>query len=127
MSLDSILRRLQLRRPARRASHRHSSHKPRFEALEDRCLLSLTTFASYSAGTEPQNVVAADFNDDGRLDLAVANSSANSVSVLLGNANGSFSRLGASTPARTRSRSRSATSTATARWTWPWPIAGPTA
>ena len=31
-----------------------------------------------------------DFNGDGRLDLAVANSSSNTVSILLGNANGTF-------------------------------------
>ena len=35
-------------------------------------------------------VVTGDFNGDGRLDLAVANSSSNSVSILRGNANGTF-------------------------------------
>ncbi len=42
----------------------------------------------YGVGSAPQAVVAADFNNDGQLDLATAN--AGSVSVLLGNANGTF-------------------------------------
>ena len=90
MFLDSILNRLQLRRTRRRAKHVQAGRRPRFEALEDRCLLSLTAATSYPAGTAPQAIVAADFNNDGRLDLVVANSSTNSVSVLLGNGNGTF-------------------------------------
>jgi hypothetical protein len=35
-------------------------------------------------------VIAADFNGNGMLDLAVANSGSNTVSVLLGNGNGTF-------------------------------------
>src|SRR3954452_8277248 len=37
-----------------------------------------------------QAVLTADFNGDGRLDLAAANSSSSDVSVLLGNADGTF-------------------------------------
>jgi hypothetical protein len=44
----------------------------------------------YPAGTNPPAIVTADFNRDGRLDLATANVSDNTVSVLLGNANGTF-------------------------------------
>ena len=48
----------------------------------------------YPAGTRPGSVVAADLNADGRMDLAVANtpvfSSTNTVSVLLGNGDGTF-------------------------------------
>jgi len=40
---------------------------------------------SYSAGTLPYDMVAADFNGDGKLDLAVANSGGTNISVLLGN------------------------------------------
>src|SRR6266852_2860168 len=48
-----------------------------------------TTFAT---GTNPVSVAIGDFNGDGKLDLAVANSSSrsNTVSVLLGNGDGSF-------------------------------------
>jgi len=42
------------------------------------------------AGTSPQVVVTADFNGDGQLDLATANAGDHTVSVLLGNADGTF-------------------------------------
>jgi hypothetical protein len=60
------------------------------EPLEDRCLLSFSPAVSYAVGTTPQAVLTADFNSDGRLDLAVANYSSNNISVLLGNAGGTF-------------------------------------
>lgn len=41
-------------------------------------------------GVNPRSVVVADFNGDGKLDLATANADDNSVSVLLGKGNGSF-------------------------------------
>jgi hypothetical protein len=65
-------------------------YRPQLEALEDRCLLSFSSAAMYATGAIPQAVVTADFNGDGRLDLAVANYKSSSVSVLLGNANGTF-------------------------------------
>jgi hypothetical protein len=60
------------------------------EALEDRSVPSFGTAVSYPAGPNPQDVVAADFNNDGRLDLATANADSNSVSVLLGDGGGGF-------------------------------------
>jgi FG-GAP-like repeat/FG-GAP repeat len=42
------------------------------------------------SGSVPMAIVAADFNNDGKIDLAVANASGNSVSVYLGNGNGTF-------------------------------------
>ncbi len=48
---------------------------------------------SYAAGgtnSDPVAIVAADFNGDGSMDVAVANSATNNVSVLLGNGNGTF-------------------------------------
>ncbi|HEV2177941.1 MAG TPA: FG-GAP-like repeat-containing protein [Terriglobia bacterium] len=42
------------------------------------------------AGTKPQWVTTADFNGDGKLDLAVAEGPSNTVSVLIGNGDGSF-------------------------------------
>jgi hypothetical protein len=41
-------------------------------------------------GSNPSDIVAGDFNGDGRLDLAVADTGTNDVSVLLGNGNGTF-------------------------------------
>jgi hypothetical protein len=43
-----------------------------------------------TAGTAPFGMVAADFNGDGILDLAVANNDDNTVSILLGNGDGTF-------------------------------------
>ena len=62
---------------------------------------SLTTSLSPSAaplqpipinpdGSEPDAIVAGDFNGDGRTDLAVANNISNDVSILLGNGDGTF-------------------------------------
>ena len=47
----------------------------------------------------PYDVAAADFNKDGRPDLAVANGSASTVSILLRQAGGGFQKEGASLPA----------------------------
>ena len=42
------------------------------------------------SGSGPDAIVAGDFNGDGRTDLAVANFESNTVSVLLGNGDGTF-------------------------------------
>src|SRR5882672_1539931 len=44
----------------------------------------------YPVGVAPASVIAADFNGDGKLDLAAANSNSNTVSILLGKGDGSF-------------------------------------
>ena len=44
----------------------------------------------YAVGAEPGSPVAADFNGDGNLDLAVVNFHSDDVSVLLGNGDGTF-------------------------------------
>ncbi len=51
---------------------------------------TLASPAAYATGTMPFPVAARDFNGDGILDLAVANWSGNTVSVLLGNSDGTF-------------------------------------
>jgi FG-GAP-like repeat len=43
-----------------------------------------------TTGTNPSSVAIGDLNGDGRLDLAVANAGSNTVSVLLGNGDGTF-------------------------------------
>ncbi len=50
----------------------------------------LTAGLQPATGSGPQMVVTGDFNGDGNLDLVTPNSTANTVSVLLGNGNGTF-------------------------------------
>ena len=74
----------------RRGSHRAAMHRPSLEALEDRTLLTFSAPVAYAAGTTPTAVVTADFNRDGRLDLAVSNFNSSDVSILLANGDGTF-------------------------------------
>jgi hypothetical protein len=78
------------RHHGRRGSLRAKTHRPNVEVLEDRCLLSFSPSVSYTAGTNPQAVVTADLNGDSRLDLVTANAGDSTVSVLLGNGDGTF-------------------------------------
>ena len=48
------------------------------------------TVATIPTGMAPSSLIAADFNQDGKLDLAVTNSGANTVSILLGHGDGTF-------------------------------------
>src|SRR5260370_37693285 len=74
----------------RRKRARCYSYRPLMLVLEDRTLLSFITAASYAVGFNPHSLALADFNGDGVPDLAVANSGSASVSVLLGNGDGTF-------------------------------------
>ena len=51
---------------------------------------ALTATSFFATGTRPQWIVAGDLNKDGNLDLATANADASTVSVLLGNGDGTF-------------------------------------
>jgi hypothetical protein len=100
MWLTSILDNLQSASPRTRAGRRlraaARNNRPAtrlsLECLEDRCLpsflapVSYATASSYLAG----DVVTADFNGNGRLDLAVLDYSSNTVTVVLGNGDGTF-------------------------------------
>jgi hypothetical protein len=55
-------------------------------------LLSFLNPSNPETGARPWSVAAADFNGDGVLDLAVANKETNSVTILLGVGDGTFSR-----------------------------------
>jgi hypothetical protein len=44
----------------------------------------------FAVGTNPESVIVGDFNGDGKLDLATANSGSNNISVLLGTGTGGF-------------------------------------
>ncbi len=46
--------------------------------------------AEFFAGKVPNAVAVGDFNNDGKLDLAIANKTDNTVSILLGQTNGTF-------------------------------------
>ncbi|MGH7731307.1 MAG: FG-GAP repeat domain-containing protein, partial [Candidatus Eiseniibacteriota bacterium] len=52
--------------------------------------LLLAQFLSFDTGSVPHSVAIADVDADGRLDLAVANSGSHTVTVLLGNGDGTF-------------------------------------
>jgi hypothetical protein len=73
------------RNPAQQAVRRAA-----MEPLEGRRLLSLAAAVNYPVAEQPNAIIKADFNGDGRADLATANVTGDSVSVLLGNANGTF-------------------------------------
>ena len=60
------------------------------ERLEELCLPSFLSPVNYAVGSDPEAVATGDFNNDGRLDLAVSNALSNTVSVLVGNADSTF-------------------------------------
>jgi len=67
---------------------RWSAARLRLEALDERVVPAFPDVVNYAAGSGPDAVVTGDFNNDHVLDLAVANYG--TVSVLLGNSNGTF-------------------------------------
>ena len=52
--------------------------------------VSFGTPTSYPVGTNPAAIVVGDFNGDGKIDIAVANTGSDDVSILLGNGDGTF-------------------------------------
>ncbi len=61
------------------------------DAATGACQKSLVAVSNYSVGTGPRSIAVADFNADNKLDLVVANATNNSVSVLPGQGDGTFS------------------------------------
>jgi hypothetical protein len=60
------------------------------EVLEDRMVPAFLDPVAYTAEAGPASVAVGDFRGNGVLDLAVANTRDNTVSVLMGNGDGSF-------------------------------------
>jgi hypothetical protein len=60
-------------------------------ALHIKAQINFSSASYYGVGQQPLSVTSADFNNDGKLDLAVANNFPMSVSVLIGTGTGSFS------------------------------------
>jgi hypothetical protein len=94
MSRSWLKRLLKKSRPLSRSARRHSLT---LETLEDRTVPTFLPAVTFPVGVLPGAVTVADFNNDGKLDLAVVNQGPiststpqSSVSVLLGNGNGSF-------------------------------------
>jgi hypothetical protein len=86
----SRLSRQTSRRMRRSAQRINPSQLQSLESLEVRQLLTFNLAVNYSMAAGLQDVVTADFNGDGRVDIATANFSSHNVSVILGNANGTF-------------------------------------
>lgn len=76
-----------------RRSRPAATHRLRLEPLEDRRLLAFSAPVDYytvGVGVGPRDVEVGDFNGDAIQDLAVASYASPGVSVLLGNADGTF-------------------------------------
>ena len=76
--------------PASRRPPKGRPRPPVLEELECRALLSFAPAVDYAVGDMPRSVIVSDFRGDGHLDLAVANIGSDTVSVLLGNGDGTF-------------------------------------
>jgi hypothetical protein len=78
-----------VRRPVRRP--RPSGSRPVIDALEDRTVPSFFGPPNlFATGASPAGEAVGDFNGDGKADLVVVNQTANTVSVLLGNGDGTY-------------------------------------
>lgn len=51
---------------------------------------AFTPSVTYAVGKSPESIYSADFNNDGRLDLAVVNEGDHAIGILLGNGDGTF-------------------------------------
>lgn len=80
------------------SARRPRSFRPWREVLESRWVPSFVSGGSFATGTSPRGMTVADVNGDGKPDLATANRGSATVSVLLGNGNGTFALLGSRLP-----------------------------
>jgi hypothetical protein len=89
-SRADYLRLRPLRRPIRRRPQPATACRLKLEALEDRTLPSFMAPVNYAVGTDPVAVVTAALANSGKLDLITANFDANTISVRMGNGDGTF-------------------------------------
>jgi hypothetical protein len=73
-----------------RCEHRRQHFCPGLERLEDRTLLSLVQGGSFPVGQSPVAMVVGNFTGNGKQDIVTANRDSNSISILLGNGDGTF-------------------------------------
>ncbi len=94
------------------------------ETLERRDVPSFAAPQAYAAASNPADIVSADFNGDGHLDVAVANQTTPGfVNVALNNGGGAFSAPRVSQRvAAAQARWRWPMSAETENWTWSLPI-----
>ena len=74
----------------RRAADRRESRRLFLEALEDRSLMAFSVLGDYATGADPVDVALAQINPGSQLDMVVLNKTDNTVSVRLGNGDGTF-------------------------------------
>ena len=77
MALSWFQRLLKKSRPLSRSARLHTLT---LEALEDRTVLSFLPVSTFPAGIDPRTVTVADFNNDGKPDLAIVNAGPSSAS-----------------------------------------------
>src|SRR5438270_526986 len=75
---------------ARPRCSRLAPHRLGIEQLEKRTVPSFIAAPFVSVGSGPESVAVGSFTSDGHADLVVANLTSNTVSILLGNGDGSF-------------------------------------
>ena len=78
------------RRPPNSLWQKRTGVQLLLETLDERSLPSFMAPVNYAAGTTPHAIATGDFNADGKLDLAVANLADSTISVSLGNGDGTF-------------------------------------
>ena len=78
-------------------------------------------FASYKVGKNPTTITAIDINQDGVTDLMTTNVSSNTLSILVGNGDGSFHEQVQLPSVRSLGRSRQASSMLMPIWISCWP------
>ena len=73
------------------AATRQRACRMMFEHLEDRVVPTFLVPVSYAAGANPTGIAVADFNGDGKSDMAVVNNAvAGTVGIMLSNGDGTF-------------------------------------
>jgi urease beta subunit len=82
------------RRRQQAADRKRESRRLLLESLEERRVLTFLPAVDYGVGDNPQALVSGDFNGDTRPDLVVANTGSSDVTLMLGNADGTFSSAG---------------------------------